>query len=95
MIIKKFNESQDSGNELEMYLADLKKLGFEVKYRVLQGLNGTSIRATKRDCDFNASVDAYKSLYNKLESSDKYSFINNSINFNYGTCRISMDMKNK
>jgi lipoprotein NlpI len=95
MIIKKFNESQDSGNELEMYLADLKKLGFEVKDRVLQGLNHTSIRATKRDCDFNASVDAYKSLYNKLESSDKYTFINNSINFNYGTCRISIDLKNK
>lgn len=104
MIIKKFNESKDDGNELEMYLADLKKLGFDIKSAtsepyLAKGFYSIRIRATKKNHDLNSSIDAFKSLCNKLEN--KYIFLSNSINFmdpgdgRDTVCRISLDMRNK
>jgi len=104
MIIKKFNESQDGGNELEIYLSDLKKLGFDIQSTTSEpylqnGFYSVRIRATKKNYDINSSTDAFKSLCNKLEN--KYIFLNNSISFGDPgdgrdtVCRIVLDLKNK
>jgi hypothetical protein len=101
MLIKKFNESQDDGNELEMHLADLKKLGFNIQSTtsepyLLNGFLSARIRATKKNYDINSSTDAFKSLCNKLEN--KYTFSIKFMDPGDGrdtVCRIEIDLKNK
>ncbi len=98
MRLKKFNESQESESRLhrepQLNMVDFIKSGFDVKVVPTRDENGvTKIRCTKKNCDFNSSIDVYKSYCNKLV--DKYTFIVNHIDFTDDTCSISIEIKNK